>query len=75
MTHFVYLGKTRSPIVSFVVLEWCRGFSLCAMGVYGKGFFAANENGAVRPEAAVEPEVAIMSIGYGNERDVIAHRG
>ena len=34
-----------------------------------------NEGGAVRPEAAVEPEVAAMAMGYDDERDVIARRG
>ena len=36
--------------------------------------FAANEDGAVRPEVAVEPEVAVMAIGYDNENDVIRRR-
>ena len=39
----------------------------------GKGF-RANEDGGVRPEAAVEPEVAMMAIGYNNENDVTARR-
>ena len=36
--------------------------------------FAANEDGVVRPEVAVEPEVAVMAIEYDNENDVIRRR-
>jgi hypothetical protein len=34
--------------------------------------FAVNEGGAVRPEAAAEPEVAALAMGYDDENDVIA---
>ena len=36
--------------------------------------FAVNEGGAVRPEAAVEPVVAALAMGYDDENDVIARR-
>ena len=35
---------------------------------------AVNKGGAVRPEAAVEPEVAALAMGYDDENDVIARR-
>ncbi len=37
--------------------------------------FAMNEGRAVRPEAAVEPEVAALAMGYNDENDAIARRG
>ena len=37
--------------------------------------FAMNEGRAVRPEAAVEPEVAALAMGHDNENDVIARGG
>ncbi len=33
--------------------------------------FVVNEGGAVRPEAAVEPEVAAMAMEYNNKNDMI----
>ncbi len=36
---------------------------------------AMNEGRAVRPEAAVEPEVATLAMGYDDENDVIERRG
>ena len=34
--------------------------------------FAVNKGGGVRPEAAVEPEVAALAMGYNDENYVIA---
>ena len=36
--------------------------------------FMVNKGGAVRPEMAVEPEVAALAMGFDNENDVIARR-
>ena len=33
--------------------------------------FAANGDGAVGPEAAVEPRVIAIAVGYNNENDVV----
>jgi hypothetical protein len=37
-----------------------------------EGAFTANGNGAVRPEVAIEPEVAAMAIGEDNKNDEMA---
>ena len=37
--------------------------------------FPTNEGRVVRPEVAVDPEVAALAMGYDDENDVIARRG
>ena len=37
--------------------------------------FSMSEGRAVRPEAAVEPEVATLAMGYDDENDIIEHCG
>ena len=37
--------------------------------------FAMNEGRAARPDAAVEPEVTALAMGYDDEDDMIDHRG
>ena len=37
--------------------------------------FAMNEGRAARLDAAVEPEVAALAMGYDNENDMIERRG
>jgi hypothetical protein len=56
------------------VLEWRRGFFYADAHLW-EYVFAMNEGRAVRPEAAVEPEVAALAMGHDNENDVIAHGG
>ncbi len=37
--------------------------------------FAMREGRAVRPDVAVEPEVAALAMGYDDENDTIERRG
>ena len=73
MTHFLFAEKK----VAYCPL----GRAGRAPGVFPmhdghlwERVFAVNEGGAVRPEAAVEPEVAAMAMGYDDENDMIACR-
>ena len=57
--------------------SWWNGAGGFSMrdGHLWENVFAMNEGRAVRPEAAVEPEVAALAMGYNDENDAIARRG
>ena len=41
----------------------------------GKCFFAMNKGRAARPDAAVDPDVAALAMGYNDENDMIERCG
>jgi hypothetical protein len=74
MTHIFFVDKKAAYCQLGCVGMAPEVFSM-RNGRLWENVFAMNEGRAVRPEVAVEPEVAILAMGYDNENDVIARRG
>jgi hypothetical protein len=73
MTHF-FFAKKKVAYRQLGLAGRAPGVFPLRDGHLWDRVFAVNEGGAVRPEAAVEPEVAVLAMGYDNENDMIARR-
>ena len=73
MTHIFFVDK-KAAYRQLGCVGIAPGFFSMHDWHLWENVFAMNEGRAVRPEAAVEPEVAALAMGYDDENDVITRR-